>query len=115
MAFPLYSVSVAHANDYAEPDDFVNISSGLLLMFGAGAVIGPLLASATMTIIGAPGMFLFIGAMYIFLVAYVAVRAFKREPAPDDQHIAFSDALAATYTASNVCEEEIQAHAAEAT
>ena len=113
MAFPLYSISVAHANDYADPDDYVSISSGLLLMYGSGAVIGPFLASATMTIIGAPGLYLFTGAMHVILVGYVTMRAFRREPAPDEQHITFSDALATTYTASNVYEEEIQAHAAE--
>ena len=113
MAFPLYSVSVAHANDYAEADEFVKISSGLLLMFGAGAVIGPFLASATMTVVGAPGLYLFSGAMHLVLVGYVAMRAFQRRPAPIDQHIAFSDARAATYTASSVYEEECQTQAAD--
>ncbi len=113
MAFPLYTIAVAHANDHAEPDDYVRISSGLLLMYGSGAVIGPFLASATMTFIGAPGLYLFSGAVHVFLAGYVAVRCFRREPAPDDQHIAFSDALAATYTVSHVYEEEIQAQAAD--
>ena len=113
MAFPLYSISVAHANDYADPDDYVSISSGLLLMYGSGAVIGPFLASATMTFVGAPGLYLFTGAMHVILVGYVTMRAFRREPAPDEQHITFSDALATTYTASSVYEEEIQAHAAD--
>lgn len=110
MAFPLYAISVAHGNDYADPDDYVNISSGLLLMYGSGAVVGPFLASAIMTVVGAPGLYLFSSAMHIFLVAYVGIRAFRREPAPDEQHIAFGDALATTYTASQVYEEEYQAH-----
>lgn len=113
MAFPLYTISVAHANDHLEPEDYVRISSGLLLMYGSGAVIGPFLASATMTFIGAPSLFLFNGTVHVFLVIYVAVRCFRREPAPDDQHVAFSDALAATYTASSVYEEEIQVQAAD--
>ena len=45
LAFPLYSISVAQANDRALPGTFVMISSGLLLMYGAGAIIGPVLAS----------------------------------------------------------------------
>ena len=114
MAFPLYSVSVAHANDYAEPDEYVKISSALLLMYGAGAVAGPFLASAFMTVVGAPGLFLYSGAMHIVLALYVAARALGREPAPAEQHMAFSDALAATYTASQVYEEEIQAQEEEA-
>ena len=113
MAFPLYAVSVAHANDYADPDDYVSISSGLILVYGSGAVIGPSLASAAMTLVGASGLYLFTGAVHVFLAGYVAMRCFRRGPAPADQHITFSDALATTYTASQVYEEEIQAHAAE--
>ena len=113
MAFPLYSVSVAHANDHAEPDEYVKISSALLLMYGAGAVAGPFVASATMTLIGGPGLFLYSAAVHVVLAVYVLTRAFRREPAPAEQHMAFSDALAATYTASHVYEEEIQAQECE--
>ena len=34
FAFPIYAIAVAHANDYADADDYVMVSSGLLLMFG---------------------------------------------------------------------------------
>lgn len=108
MAFPLYSLSVAHANDYGKPDEYVKISSGLLFMYGIGAVAGPPIASAAMTLVGAPGLFLYSGAIHLLLTAYVITRAFRRKPTPSERHIAFSDALAATYTASRVYEEEIQ-------
>ncbi|HKX57027.1 MAG TPA: MFS transporter, partial [Xanthomonadales bacterium] len=49
-AFPLYSIAVAHSNDYAEPGEYVMVSSGLLLMYGIGAIIGPFLAGAGMSI-----------------------------------------------------------------
>ena len=113
MAFPLYSIAVAHANDHAEPDQFVQISSGTLFIYGIGAVIGPFLASATMTLAGQSGLFLFSAVAHLFLAAYVVMRTFRREAAPEDQRIAFSDALAATYTASSVYEEEIQTRAAD--
>ena len=113
MAFPLYSISVAHANDYAEADDYVRISSGLLLMYGAGAVVGPFAASAVMTATGVSGLYWFSGAVHGFLVGYVALRALRREPAPAEQHMPFSDVLATTYTASSVYEEEIQQHDAD--
>lgn len=108
MAFPLYSLSVAHTNDYASPDEFVKVSSGLLLMYGSGAIAGPFLASATMTLIGASGLFIYTGAVHACLIAYVGIRALIRDPVSTDQYIEFSDALAATYTASSVYEEEIQ-------
>ena len=33
-AFPLYALAVAHANDNANPSDCVEVSSGLLLVYG---------------------------------------------------------------------------------
>lgn len=108
VAFPLYSVSVAHANDHAEADDFVGVSSGLLLMYGAGAVVGPFIASAAMTLIGAPGLYWFSGAMHLLLVSFVSFRTFSRKPVPIDQHVPFTDSLAATCTASSVYEEEYE-------
>lgn len=111
-SFPLYAVSVAHANDYTDPDDYVMVSSGLLLMYGAGAVIGPFVASAVMTVLGAGGMFIFTGFSHMLLIAFVAVRISRRGTAATDEHIPFSEALATAHTASQVYEEEI-AHQAE--
>ncbi len=107
-AFPLYSVSVAHANDYAQADDFVNISSGLLLMYGVGAIVGPPLASALMTNMGGGGLFAFATGTHVALLLYVLLRTTQRDSAPAENQIAFTDALAATYTASSVYEEEVQ-------
>ena len=112
VAFPVYGISVAHANDYTEVDDYVMVSSGLLLMYGGGAIVGPFLASALMTVSGATAMYAFTGAAHLLLAIYVLIRIFRRDSAPAEQHIAFGDALATAHTASQVYEEEIQ-HIAE--
>lgn len=108
MAFPLYSVSVAHANDYAQSDEFVRMSSGLLLIYGAGATLGPFLASAIMTLIGARGLYAFCAVTHLSLTLYVLLRAFRRDAAPEEDQVPFSEAFAATYTASQVYEGEAQ-------
>jgi len=112
-AFPMYAISVAHANDYADPSEYVMVSGGLLLMFGIGAIVGPFAASAVMTIFGAPGLYLFTGLVQLLLVIYTIQRIFRRTSAPIDQHIAFGDALATAHTASQVYEEEIHHQADE--
>jgi MFS family permease len=112
IAFPLYAISVAHANDYAEPDEYVMVSSGLLLMYGVGAVLGPFVASAIMTLTDSSGLYVFTGVMHFALSVFVAHRMLRRESLPEEQHIAFGDALATAVTASQVYEEEIQ-HLAE--
>src|SRR5690606_2818334 len=45
-AFSLYPLCVAHANDYADISEFVVIASGLLLVYGIGAAVGPVIAGA---------------------------------------------------------------------
>jgi MFS family permease len=108
FAFPMYAVAVAHANDYAEADDYVMVSSGLLLMFGIGAIVGPFLASAVMGLSGSSGLYLMTLLVHASLAGYILVRIFRRSSAPTEQHIAFGDALATAHTASQVYEEEIQ-------
>ena len=107
FAFPMYAIAVAHANDYADSDDYVMVSSGLLLMFGAGAIIGPFLASAVMTLTDASGLYILTMFVHASLAVYVLLRIFRRSSAPIEQHIAFSDALATAHTVSQIYEEEI--------
>ena len=113
VAFPLYAIAVAHANDFAEADDYVMISSGLLLMYGIGAIAGPFIASNIMTWGNAAGLYAFTGIVHLALVAFVGFRMLRRESAPDEAHMAFGDALATAHTASQVYEEEIHHQAGE--
>jgi MFS family permease len=107
VAFPLYAVSVAHSNDHARPGEYVMISSGLLLMYGIGAIGGPFIASLAMQWLGSGGLFLYTAAIHVLLLGYIAFRFFKREPVQEEEHRKFVDALAGTQTASHVYEDEI--------
>jgi MFS family permease len=113
VAFPVYAIAVAHANDFAEADEYVMVSSGLLLMYGGGAIIGPFIASALMTVSGGSALFVFSGVIHLALAIYVITRIFRRESVPTEHHISFGDALATAHTASQVYDEEIQYHADE--
>ncbi len=107
-AFPIYAISVGHANDYAEADEYVMVSSGLLLMFGSGAIIGPFIASAMITFTNSAGMYAFTAAMHMLLGLHLLLRLAHRDSSPAEQHIEFRDALTTAVTASQVYEEEIQ-------
>ncbi len=107
MSFPVYSISVAHANDRADPGKFVMVSAGLLLMYGVGAIIGPFIASMMMAY-GTPGyLFLFTGIVHLLLATYVITRRMLRKQPPQADHKPFSDALASTQTSSQIYEEEL--------
>ena len=43
LAYTLYSIAVAHANDHAKPEEFVKVSGGLLLLYGFGTMVGPVI------------------------------------------------------------------------
>ena len=58
MAFPVYALCVAHANDLVHRKRAVEVSSGLLMTYSIGAVLGPLLASLLMAEGGNRALFL---------------------------------------------------------
>ena len=74
FAFTLYPISVAYTNDFAEPDELVPVSAGLLIAYGIGAAIGPIAASIFMEGLGARGLFVFSAYIAIFLALFIGFR-----------------------------------------
>jgi MFS family permease len=107
-AFPMYAIAVAHSNDYAEPGEYVMVSSGLLLMYGIGAIVGPFLAGAAMTLFNESSLYLYTTGVHVLIFIYVLTRIPRRAASPIDQHVPFSEALTAVQTASQIYEEEEQ-------
>lgn len=106
MAFPLYTVAVAYANDFANPTEFVKVSAGLLFVYGIGAIAGPFVASLFMEWRGSGALFLFTSIVHVLLIIVVVAR-FLLERNQARQPVHFSDALSAAQTASQVYEEEM--------
>ena len=77
-AFPLYSVSAAHANDFASPDYVVELNASLMVLYGVGAIVSPLLASELISQYGPNAMFLYIGAAHVGLIAFGLYRMTRR-------------------------------------
>jgi len=113
FSFPQYPVAVANANDYAEPRDYVMVSSGLLLMYGVGAVAGPLAASLMMSLIGDSALYLHTALVHLLVAGYIGFRALRREAAPDGEHLAFTQSMLAARTTSAVYEDELYGEGAE--
>ena len=105
-AFPLYTVAVAHANDYADPSQYVTVSGGLLLMYGIGATIGPIVAATFLTVTSSSMLFLYCFLIHSLLTGFILYRRLVKR-APSEHPLSFADALAATQTASPVYEDEI--------
>ncbi len=82
FAMPLYSLSIAHANDLVKPSEFVNSSAALLFVFGAGATIGPFVAAVVLDWFGPPAIFTYTTVMHTAFVVFVFYRMARRPNLP---------------------------------
>ena len=55
--FPIYSVAAAHAHDFADPSERVELSAALMFFFATGAIAAPLVASWLMNLFGPVALF----------------------------------------------------------
>ncbi|WP_209424800.1 MFS transporter [Pararhodobacter sp. SW119] len=77
-ANPLYSLLLAHTNDFLQSDDMAGASGGLLFLNGVGAVAGPLVLGWLMSAVGPSGFFLFVAVLSAMLVGYGFWRMSRR-------------------------------------
>lgn len=78
MSNPLYSLFIAHANDYLDKEDMASASAGMLFVNGSGAVMGPLLLGWSMDAFGAGGYFVFLAAVLLGIAVYGLYRSTQR-------------------------------------
>ncbi len=72
--YAMYPVIVAHASDHAAPGTFIQVSGGLLLVFGIGSIIGPTVAGFAMTSFGEAMLFAVTAVAHILLVGFALIR-----------------------------------------
>jgi MFS family permease len=104
----VYPISVAHAFDYVERHRMVSASSGLLLAWAVGAFIGPLVASAMMSALGASSLFLFLAVVAAALAAFTRYRMSRRMARPPEEQSSFVP-LPQTTTAAGQLDPRAQA------
>ena len=78
--FAMYPVIVAHANDHAAPGTFIQVSGGLLLVFGIGSIVGPTLAGFAMTRLGSQSLFYISALAHMLLILFALLRLRSRPP-----------------------------------
>ena len=84
LIFSLYSLFIAHANDYLPPSQMVAMSSGLLMVNGAGAVIGSPLAATVIEIVGFKAFMPTISIVLFMISASVIYRMSARSAVPTE-------------------------------
>ena len=74
VAFPIYSISIAHMNDFMEKEEMVSASSTISVINGIGASCGPILASLFMSVFGPYGFIIFLIIIYGSLIPFCLYR-----------------------------------------
>jgi MFS family permease len=89
-SFTLYPLCLAHSADFLEEtEDFVSVSSGMLLAFAVGAVLGPLIAGQAIELANAPGLFLFTAAVGSAIALFGLWRTTQRATIPLEEQEAY--------------------------
>ncbi len=85
--YTLYSISSAHIADNASAAgaSMVTVASGILVVYGSGAIIGPIVVGQVMTVLGPQGIFFTIGAILLLLCLYVVYRRNRRVAVNDSE------------------------------
>ena len=76
--FPIYSVAAAHAHDFADSSERVELSAALLFFFALGAIASPLVASTLLESLGPASLFFLISAGHLGLVVFGLMRMLAR-------------------------------------
>lgn len=100
--FSLYPIAVAHANDHAPPNEFVRTSSGLLLLFGIGSMLGPIIAGLVMSTVGPKGLFITTIAPHVLILIFTAWRMTQRGTVDDSEKTEFVTATPLKSTTQTV-------------
>lgn len=86
LAFAAYSLSVAHVNDHLPSSLALEASSGLLLIYGAGSVLGPAVVGVLMDAFGVSMLLLYFAGAFGALTLFALYRMTVTAPvSPEDQ------------------------------
>lgn len=72
--FPIYSVSAAHAHDYASDDERVELSAALMFLYAVGAIASPWAVSELIDAFGPTAMFAFVSLAHLVLIVFGLIR-----------------------------------------
>ena len=79
LCLPLFSLNLAHTNDFVPKSKFVAAGGGLQFIFGIGAISGPILCSIFMEWFGLNGLFIFLIIAHAIIGGFGLYRMKVRE------------------------------------
>ena len=94
-SLPMFSLILAHTNDFIPKEKFVAAGASLQFTFGMGAIGGPFLCSIFMGIVGPNGFFIFLLFFHSLIGVYGIYRSRVRPVVenPDSQFVAMPQSI----------------------
>ena len=94
-SLPMFSLILAHTNDYIPKEKFVAAGAGLQFVFGFGAMSGPFLCSIFMDLVGSNCFFIFLFFFHAVIGAFGIYRMRVRQTVenPDSQFVAMPQTI----------------------
>jgi len=89
FVFTVYSLSAAHINDFADRGKLIQVAAGLLIVYGIGASIGPIIAAFSMGKLGPAGAFLYSTTIMALLGGFALYRMSRRASKTKDERAPF--------------------------
>ena len=94
-SLPMFSLILAHTNDFIPKEKFVAAGASLQFIFGMGAMAGPFLCSIFMGMVGPNGFFIFL-LFFHSVIGFYGVYRSKVRPVienPDSQFVAMPQSI----------------------
>ena len=79
FALPMFTLNLAYVNDRIDKERFVAAGAGLQIIFGIGAMAGPILCSIFMYTLGPNGFFVYLAIFHILIGTFGLYRITKRD------------------------------------
>jgi MFS family permease len=87
---PLYSLYIAYANDYLDPEDMAAASGGLIFVNGLGAIGGPFIVGWMISALGADSFFIYLAALMGLSAVWAIARSTVRDAPSVDETAAYA-------------------------
>jgi len=111
---PLYSLLIAHTNDYLEPEDMANASGALVFLNGVGAAGTPVLVGLAMTRYGAFSYYYALILLMGSIALYGAYRMTRRDAIPIEDTMSYTPVMPQSTPIAAELAQEVAIEAAEA-
>lgn len=113
VSLSLHSLSLAYTNDYLEPTEMVGASGGLVIVLGAGSIVGPSIVGLAIGFVGPASFFWWLTLVHVAVGGFALWRMTRRAPIPNEDqgpYVALPTAISqvAMSTAEDMHAEQVQ-------